>query len=465
MPTATAEPDSSIAASATEPGDAPCRRRRLAEAAHRSVAAGSTVAFRVAFGLLVAASSLRFLARGWVEEFYLAPEHHLTYPGFDWVRPLPGPLMHLHVVLLAVLGLAIAAGYRTRVAAALFALGFTYVELIDRALYLNHYWFVTLAAVLLAVLPGPDRHGTVPALTVWALRFQLGVVYTFAGIAKLNPDWLLRAEPLHTWLSARTDRPFVGPLLDEPFVALAFSWAGAVFDLTIIGWLLWRRSRPIAYLVLVVFHVATAMLFQIGVFPWVMIALTPIFFEPDWPQRLRTRLTRRTSNPARATAARTTPTARRVDRSTIALLAALALLNVALPLRHWFSQGNVRWNDDGYEWSWRVMLTDRTGFLEYEVTDPATGRRWTVPPELVLTEWQAAEAETRPQLALATAHLVAAEFAERGHDDVEVRADHHVAFNGRLHQRMIDPAVDLTEVSGWSPAADYVLPLDPPHRN
>ena len=29
-----------------------------------------------------------------------------------------------------------------------------------------------------------------------------------------------------------------------------------------------------------------ASLFQIGVFPWVMIFLTTIFFAPDWPRRM-----------------------------------------------------------------------------------------------------------------------------------------------------------------------------------
>ena len=171
----------------------------------------------------------------------------------------------------------------------LFAIGFAYLELIDAALYLNHYWFMTLAAVVLAIVPQPRRDGTVPAITVWALRAQLAVVYVFAGLAKLNTDWLLHGQPMRIWLAARTDRPLIGAWLDEPIVAVAFSWAGAAFDLTIVGWLLWRRSRPWAYVAVVVFHAATAALFQIGLFPWVMIALTPIFFAPDWPRRRRFR--------------------------------------------------------------------------------------------------------------------------------------------------------------------------------
>ena len=111
------------------------------------------------------------------------------------------------------------------------------------------------------------RSETVPSWVIWALRAQVGVVYLFGGIAKLNPDWLLHAQPMRIWLYNNSDLLMVGPLLREAWVAYATSWAGAAFDLTIVGWLLWRRSRPVAYVVLVVFHVMTWLLFPIGMFP------------------------------------------------------------------------------------------------------------------------------------------------------------------------------------------------------
>jgi vitamin K-dependent gamma-carboxylase len=428
------------------------------ERAWRQVDASSVVAFRVALGLLGAFSAARFLSKGWVESLYLAPEHHLTYPWFPWVRPLPAAPMYAVVAAMIPLGLAVAAGWRTRLAAAGFVVAFTYCELIDAALYLNHYWFVTLTFALLAVLPTSGR-STVPALVVWVLRFQVGIVYVMAGLAKLNHDWLLRGEPMTTWLAARTGTPIVGGLFDERWVGLAASWLGTAFDLTIVVWLSWRRSRRLGYAALVVFHVLTWRLFAIGVFPWVMIAATTIFFPPEWSSRVLGR-----AAPQRR--AGVFMTERSGRHPSVLVLAAVvwAALQVAIPLRHLAYPGDVRWTEEGYYGSFRVMLTEKAGLLRFTVTDPKTAETWTVEPTLVLTDWQARQAAIRPELALAAARLVADDFAAGGHDDVVVRADSWVSFNGGQRQRMIDPQINLAILSRRAPAATYVLPLDPAVR-
>ena len=152
------------------------------------------------------------------------------------------------------LGLAIAVGWRTRVVAAVSSCVFTYCELIDAALYLNHYWFVTLVLALLVVVPTSDR--TVPAPRRVGAALPGRFVYVVAGIAKLNRDWLVDGEPMGMWLAGRTDTPIVGRIFDEPWAGHVASWMGAAFDLTIVGWLLWRRTRLAVWLAIVVFHVA-----------------------------------------------------------------------------------------------------------------------------------------------------------------------------------------------------------------
>jgi vitamin K-dependent gamma-carboxylase len=439
---------------ATAPADRILAPARPAPGPWRQVDVSSVAFFRMAMGLLGAFSAARFLAKGWVATLYLAPEHHLTYPWVPWIRPLPAPAMYAVVAAMIPLGLAVAAGRRTRLAAGLFVAAFAYCELIDAALYLNHYWFVTLTFALLVVLPTSGRR-SIPVLVIWILHFQVGVVYVMAGLAKLNHDWLVDGQPMTTWLASRTAIPVFGGLLDEPAAGLVASWLGAAFDLTIVGWLLWGRSRPFAYVALVVFHVLTWRLFAIGVFPWVMIAATTIFFSPGWPRRLP--MLNRWDSGGRKRPLNT----HRLRHVGVAAAAIWAGLQVVVPLRHLAYAGDVRWTEEGYYGSFRVMLTEKAGLLRFTVTDPATGESWAVDPTSVLTDWQARQAAIRPELALAAAHLVADDFAGRGHDGVTVQADSWVSFNGRQRQRMIDPQIDLAGLSRRALAATYVLPLDP----
>ena len=121
----------------TEPARAPLAQRIYA--AMLAPRDGAWLAaFRILFGLAMCASSLRFVAFGWVDSFFVEPAFHFKYYGFGWVEPLSGPAMHAVVWALAGLSLLIALGLWFRFAAWAFAIGFAYLQLIDVATYLNH---------------------------------------------------------------------------------------------------------------------------------------------------------------------------------------------------------------------------------------------------------------------------------------------------------------------------------------
>ena len=472
MPTATALPDDTHLA-CRSPGSR--RVQAITAAARRAVCADSVAVFRIAFGAIAALAALRFLANGWVEQLYLTPRAHLTYPGFGWVQPLSAPWLHVVVGLVGAAGVAMALGWRYRIACWVFLVSFTYLELIEATLYLNHYWFVTLCALVLAMLPAHHhwsldaRTGRVqscallPAVAVWALRAQVGVVYVFAGLAKLNADWLGHGLPLRLWLADRADTWLVGPLLGQEWVAVAASWGAAAFDCTIVGWLLWRLSRPWAYAVAVVFHFATGALFAIGVFPLVMAAAALIFFEPDWPRQIGRRRQRLFGGGWQQAPGGDVPVqrlARTLSRWTVGALMALTVIQLVLPLRHLAYPGDVRWTEEGYWGAWRVMLTDKAAHLEFEVTDPDTGHRWMVGPDLVLEDWQTERAGGHPDLIVATAHLIEDHYRHGGVENVEVRADAWVSMNGRPAQRIIDPTVDLAAQPRTLAPAPWILGPD-----
>src|SRR5690606_5786436 len=152
--------------------------------------------------------AVRFIAEGWVERFYGQPTFFFKYWGFGWVEVAPLPAMYALYGALAVLSLLIALGLFYRVAIVLFFVGFTYAELTDVTNYLNHYYLVCLLSGLMCFMPLERtlsldarrkpalRAATVPAWCLYLLRFQVAVVYTYAGLAKFNTDWLLGAQPL-----------------------------------------------------------------------------------------------------------------------------------------------------------------------------------------------------------------------------------------------------------------------------
>ena len=430
------------------------------------VDASSISIFRIAFGIVALVAVLRMFAHGWIDQLYVEPLHHFSYVGFEWVRAWPAPWMHLHFAALGALSIAIILGWRAKASLLLFAIGFTYIELIDKTTYLNHYYFMSLAALLLACFPHDRtwsldaRRGNgaawTPAWTVWALRAQIALVYVFAGFAKLNHDWIVNAAPLRFWLPQHAHLPIVGPLLDETWVAYAFSWAGAAFDLSIVAWLLWGRSRPLAFAVLIVFHLITGQLFMIGVFPYMMIAASLIFFSPDWPRRLVARLRLRRRPEAAPSSRPFTPAPSLLGRVVVLIGLAVLAVQIVVPLRHYLYPGPVQWNEEGYRFSWRVLLTEKVGHVEYRVTD-SRGRSWVETPAMYLSPLQAERMTTQPDLILATAHIIRDHHARLG-SRVSVQADAFVSLNGRTSRPLIDPETNLASEPQGIGAKPWLLP-------
>jgi vitamin K-dependent gamma-carboxylase len=430
----------------------------------RSVDGAGLAAFRIGFGLLMLGAIVRFVAKGWVDELILDPSYHFTYLGFDWVKPLQRGPMYGVFALLGAFALSIAIGFFTRASALGFAALFTYAELIDKTTYLNHYYFVSLIALLLACLPSnavwsldARRRGRALPVTLGSyavLRAQVAIVYVYAGLAKLNADWLFRAEPLRTWLRGHLELPLVGNLLGEPWVAFAMSWAGALFDLSVVPLLCFRRTRPFAVVAAAIFHVTIWRLFPIGVFSFVMLLAITCFFEPAWPRRFARFV--RAESPALVTPI-ASPT--RPARVWTGLAAAYLLTQALLPIRYLFYPGPVNWTEQGFRFAWRVMLIEKTGQVEYRVTAAAPNRRFQVLPREELTPLQVKMLSTQPDMIQDYARHLARSFEAQGYRGVEVRADAWVAFNGRPSQRLIDPNADLASAPRSLAPKPWILPL------
>ncbi|MEY4575619.1 MAG: hypothetical protein RL701_322 [Pseudomonadota bacterium] len=385
------------------------------------------------FGGVLAIAALRYVAKGWVQSQLIGPRYHFTYPYFEYVRPwsasasAPAALMYLHVGGLFAAAVGLALGVRTRSCALLLALGWCYVELIDRATYLNHYYLVCLMAFLLACTPAELRYSSVPRWSLWVLRLQVAVVYVFAGIAKLNSDWLFHAQPLRIWLAAVSGS--VG-WLATPACAFVASWAGAAFDLCIVPALLWRRTRTAALCTAVLFHVTTGWLFPNGMFPWIMLSCVTLLLPADWPRRWLP-----------LTAAHVpAPTPRGLPW----LLGVHCVLQVLVPLHHHVWERESAWTGTGFDFAWKVMIAEKAGSVTFTTRDRSTGATQTVLPSALLTPLQQRALAQDPRLIIAFARELARRRRAETGQDCAVFADAWATLNGRPAQRLIAPDVDLT---------------------
>lgn len=419
------------------------------------------VTFRIAFGLLMLVSTLRFYFNGWIEELYLAPVFHFKYFGFYWVPEPSPPVIYSIFILLVVACICISLGLFYRVSTILFFVLFTYTELIDASTYLNHYYFISIISFLLIFLPANasfsldamrSKHvkKKVPAWTINILKLQLAIVYFYAGLAKLNSAWLFEALPLKIWLPAKTHLPILGSILNYEATAYFFSWAGAIFDLSIIFFLIYYRTRIFAYVALVIFHLMTWLLFPIGMFPFVMIASTLIFFSEKWHEKIyavfsseKERYTDKTEAPSPV-----------VNMA----LALFIIVQILFPFRYLLYPGNMFWTEQGYRFSWRVMLMEKAGYASFIIKDKE-GHEETVDNTLYLSPFQEKMMSTQTDFILQYAHFLKKEYLEKGFSNPSVYADVYVSLNGSGSQRFIDPNTDLTEYKDSFTPKKFILPF------
>ena len=371
--------------------------------------------------------------------------------------------MYWHFLALGVLAVLITFGLFYRVAAVLFCVGYTYVFLLEQARYLNHAYLVCLVSFLMALVPANRagsldvkyglcrRSETVPTWCLWILRFQIGAVYFFGGVAKINPDWLA-GEPLRAWLSRRMDYPLIGFLFGEEVVVMGMAWGGMRFDLFVVPLLMWRPTRTVGFVGVLFFNFTNAVVFHIGIFPWLAIALSTVFFPPDWPRRYLVFRSAATTEPAGS------------GRSSCAVLAFVAIYlawQLFLPLRHWLYPGHVSWTEEGHLYAWHMKLRSKSGRVRFYVMDD-TGEEFRVSAKDYLKSWQRRKMAVRPDMIHQFVYYLDERLGSEGKEVVSIRVDARVSLNGRRRQRMLDPDVNLLDEPRSIRASPWIRPLEVP---
>ncbi len=425
------------------------------------------VVFRVFFGVMMFFSTARFINNGWVEQQYIKPSFFFSYYGFEWIKPVGEQVIYLIFGLLVLSSISIALGLFYRVATIVFFLCFTYVELIDKTNYLNHYYFISLVALMLCFLPAHRSFSLdtkfgftaglkkLPLYTIFILQLQLAIVYFFAGIAKINTDWLLEAMPLKIWLPTKSELPIVGALLMKPWIAFVFSWCGMLFDVFIAFLLFNKRTVYFAYATVVIFHLCTAILFPgIGMFPFVMIVGATIFLPSKFHHKLL-----EIFSPKKLPMYNYFPSKKfSFSPPVIGFFVLFFSIQLLLPFRYALYPKHLFETEQGYRFSWRVMLMEKAGTCFFYVKDKNMNRLEEVDNRAFLTTQQEKQMSTQPDMILQFAQHLKKVYQKRWQsDEVEVRVESYVSINGKGSKLYIDPTVDLGKMKDGFNHKNWIL--------
>ena len=433
-------------------------------------AAEPLAVFRIGFGLMMFYSIMRFYFMGWIEKVYILPSFHFKYYGFEWV-PKIGEYTYLLFFICAISSIMITIGYRYRLAIVSFFICFTYIELLEKTVYLNHYYFISILSFLLIFLPlnaifsvdnliKKEKKPLVKSWTIDCLKFLLAIVYIYAGIAKINHDWLIEAMPLKLWLTSKYDLPIIGEyFLQEVWVHYLMSWGGMIYDLTIPFLLLIKKTRNFAFFMVIFFHVFTRILFPIGVFPYVMIISSLIFFDEKFHQNIIKHLKKIISsiylNTEKLKIVYTNST---YNKFSLTVVLIFFIIQLFMPIRHMLYPGNIMWHEQGYRFSWRVMLMEKIGYTTFKI-EQENGKYFYVNNEDHLTSYQEKQMSFQPDFILEYAHYLGHYYNKKGYENIKVFADSYVSLNGRKSQRYIDNNINLLNINDSFKNKTWILPL------
>lgn len=411
----------------------------------RAIDNSPLIVFRIILGLLISLECFGAIATGWVRTNLVEPAFTFNFIGFDWLQPLVGPQMYLYFVIMGLLGIGIMIGYRYRFCIIAFTLMWTIAYLLQKTAYNNHYYLLILIAFIMCFLPAncgnsiDVRHdpsvasNNMPAFVKWIFVAQLFLVYTYAAIAKIYGDWLdLRF--IEYLLQTKADYPVIGTALQTPLMHKIVATYGILFDLLVIPALLWKRTRVLALVLSIVFHLFNSIVFQIGIFPYLSLGFMVFFFEPEQIRRIFL--------PKRKPFDGKRKGQFRLQPWFYAFWGLYFSIQLLLPLRHYAIGGEVLWTEEGHRLSWRMMLRSRTGNIQFVVVDKGTGTRTIADLTQYLTPKQQQRVAAYPDFIWQFAQRLQQEYAKLG-QEVAVFAHSRISINGRPGAPFINSTVDL----------------------
>ncbi|RTL14126.1 MAG: HTTM domain-containing protein [Flavobacteriaceae bacterium] len=408
------------------------------------------IVFRIFFGFLVACESFGAIVTGWVKRVFIDPEFTFSFIGFEWLQPLPGYGMYCYFILMGFFGLAIMLGYRYRIAIIAYTLLWAGAYFMQKSSYNNHYYLLLLISLLLIFLPAnryasldvkQDRvkeENTMPYWISFLFIIQIAIVYIFASIAKLYPDWL-DGTFTRNLLADSTKVIALKKLFLHKWFFMFIAYMGILFDLLIVPLLLFKRTRIFALIASLIFHLFNAVFLEIGIFPFFALTFALFFYEPETIRRLflskKPKL--EDENLSHNFYGK---------RFVYFLMIPYLIIQIALPLRHHFIEGDVLWTEEGHRLSWRMMLRERNGYIAIKIKDTISGEVSIYNYRKNLTDKQAQNLATKPDFIWQYCQHIKEEYKGK---PIAIYIDCKNSINRKEYKTLIDPKFDMAKAK-WS---------------
>ncbi len=406
------------------------------------------IVFRIIFGLLLFLESVGAIFTGWVTKTLVEPKFTFNFIGFDFLQPLSGNGMYYYYLVMGLFGFCVMIGYRYRIAILSFFIMWSATYLMQKSSYNNHYYLTALLSFLMIFQPANNylsvdvkrnpsiKSESVPYWTSLILMLQIGLVYFYGGVAKIYPDWL-QAIPAKLFLSSKTNYPLVGELFSTNWFPFILSYGGLFFDLLIVPLLLFKRTRVFGFCLSLFFHLFNAIIFQVGIFPFLSLAFALFFFEPKTVHRIFLR--------KKTYYSKNEVFVPKMKKQFIVFLGLYFLVQLSLPLRHWIIKENVLWTEEGHRLSWRMMLRSKTGHQNFVVLDKKTNRKESIWLPNYLTEKQRRVIGTKPDMIWQFSQRLKKEYAKEG-KNIAIYVSGKISVNGKDYQPLVNDTIDLASV-------------------
>jgi hypothetical protein len=120
----------------------------------------------------------------------------------------------------------------------------------------------------------------------------------------------------------------------------------------------------------------------------------------------------------------------------------------------------VSWTEEGHRFAWHMKLRKKHSMLAIHVTDPVTGRRWSIDPRTDLSPRQLRKLGTFPDVMLQYVHHHRDRLRAEGIANPIITVDWRCSLNGRPYQQLVDPTVNLAAIERSLRHATWIVPLN-----